>query len=51
MGPFIEIRIGYRGFETKQNPVFHMFVLCMENYSQAYMSLHLQVEMAFARYY
>ena len=27
---FKEIKTGYRGFETKQNPVFRMLVLCIE---------------------
>ena len=35
---FTEIKTAYRGFETKQNPVFRMLVLCMENYSQELVS-------------
>ena len=38
---FTEIKTGYRGFETKRNPVFRMLVLCTENYSQAYVSDYL----------
>ena len=38
---FTEIKTDYRGFETKQNLVFRMLVLCIENYSQAYMSDNL----------
>ena len=34
---FTEIKTGYQGFETKRNLVFRMLVLCIENYSQAYM--------------
>ena len=41
MTSFTEIKTGYRGFEMKQNPVFHILVLCIENYSQAYMSNNL----------
>ena len=26
LGPFIEIKTGYQGFETKQNPIFHLLV-------------------------
>ena len=48
---FTEVRTSYRGFEIKQNPVFRMLVLCIENYSQVYMSDNLQMEVAFARYY
>ena len=48
---FTEVQTGYRGFETKRNPVFRMLVLCFENYLQAYMSDNLQMEVAFARYY
>ena len=44
---FTEIKTGYRGFEMKQNPVFRMLVLYIENYSQAYMSDNFQMEMAF----
>ena len=51
VGPFIEIETGFRGFETKQNPVFCILILCIENYLQVYMSLHLQLEMGFARYF
>ena len=46
---FTEIKTGYRGFETKQNPVFRMLVLCTENYTQAYMRDNLQMEVAFTR--
>ena len=28
---FIEIKTGYRGFETKRNPLCHMLVMCIEN--------------------
>ena len=38
---FAEIKTGYRGFETIQNLVFCMVVLCIENYLQAYMSDNL----------
>ena len=38
---FTEIKTSYWGFETKRNPVFCMLVLCIENYSQAYMSDNL----------
>ena len=38
---FTEIITGYRGFETKQNPVFLRLVLCIENYLQTYMSDNL----------
>ena len=31
LASFTEIKTGYRGFEMKQNPVFHMLVLCSEN--------------------
>ena len=48
---FTEIKTGYRGFETKWNPVFRMLVLYIENYSQAYMSDNFQKEVAFMRYY
>ena len=37
--------------EIKQNPVFRMLVLCIENYSQTYMRDNLQMEVAFTRYY
>ena len=47
---FTEVKTSYRGFETKQNPVFRMLVLCIENYSQAYMSDNMQMEVAFAKY-
>ena len=48
---FTEVQTGYRGFETKRNPVFRILVLCIENYLPAYMSDNLQMEVAFARYY
>ena len=36
---FTEIKTGYRGYETKQNLVFHVLVLFIENYSQAYIGV------------
>ena len=51
VGPFTDIKTGYRGFEMKRNHVLVCLLLCSENLSQAYMSLNLHLEMAFARYY
>ena len=51
LASFIEIKTAYRGFEMKRNPVFHMLVLWIENYWQAYMSDNLQMEVAFVKYY
>ena len=48
MASFTEFKTGYQSFETKQNSVFFMLVLCIENYSQAYMSDNLQMKVAFA---
>ena len=44
---FTEVKTGYQGFEMKQNLVFCMLVLCIEKYSQAYMSDNLQMKVAF----
>ena len=50
VGPFTEIKTGYRGFEMNEFWYFVYLLLALKIFS-TYMNKNLQLEMAFTRYY
>ena len=51
VGPFPEIKTGYRGFESNEIRYFVCLLVCSKIIRMAYMRQNLKLEMAFARNY